>query len=88
MSSVRLPGGRLRTTSWRPEEPSWNAYESDLVSIEGACSFGMPFWVPIEFGTLIQESMRQSFLFATIRSENVAKIRGSVERGVERYKDV
>ena len=22
MSSVRLPGGRLRTTSWRPEEPS------------------------------------------------------------------
>ncbi len=22
MSSVRLPGGRLRMTSWRPEEPS------------------------------------------------------------------
>ena len=53
MSSVRLPGGRLRTTSWRPEEPSWNAYESDLVSTEGACSFGMPFGDPIGFGALL-----------------------------------
>ena len=73
MSSVRLPGGRLRTTSWRPEEPSWNAYESDLVSIEGACSLGMPFWVPIEFGTRIQECMRRSFLFATVGAEGYEK---------------
>ena len=46
-SSVRLLGGRLSTTSWRPEEPSWNAYESDLTCIRGACSFDRPSWVSI-----------------------------------------
>lgn len=42
MRSVRLPGGRSRIMSLRPEEPSGKAYVSLLTLIEGSASWGAP----------------------------------------------
>ncbi len=48
ISRVRLPGGRLRFTFWRPDEPSGKAYDRYLTSTEGAASSEVPLVLVIE----------------------------------------